>query len=246
MKKYEVSGFEVWEYEELTSTNVLAEQLTREELKDKLVILTRRQTQGKGQIGNKWESEPGKNLSLTIVLCPQHYEAARQFAVSMVIALGVRDFVARYAENVCVKWPNDVYVGEGKITGILIEHNIAGAYLSRSLCGVGININQETFYSDAPNPVSLIQITGKTLPLETALKELLESVEKWYRKIGDYRKLERTFMSCLYRKDGVYRWEDEKGIFRARVAGVDEFGRLLLQDESGKIRVYGFKEVAYR
>lgn len=246
MKKYEVSGFEVWEYEELSSTNTQAEQLPREVLKDKMVILTRKQTQGKGQAGNFWESEPGKNLSFTVVLCPQRYEAARQFAVSMAVALGVHDFLLRYVNGVIVKWPNDVYVENKKITGILIEHSVAGAYLKRSLCGIGVNINQEQFRSGAPNPVSLWQLTGKILPLEVALAEVLACIAKRYSNLENYEKLQNDFLASLYRKEGTYAWEDEKGRFQACIRGVDEFGRLMLQDTEGKIRTYGFKEVSYK
>ena len=111
MKKYNVSGFEVREYEEAGSTNTLAAELPKEETPDKSVVLTFRQTQGRGQVGNKWESEPEKNISMTVVFRPRKLEGARQFAISMVIALGVRDFVAKHTDGCEIKWPNDVYVG---------------------------------------------------------------------------------------------------------------------------------------
>ena len=164
MKRYEVSGFGVMEYEEVASTNSLAEKLPLSELKDKQVILTWRQTQGRGQATNRWESAPGKNISMTVIFRPERLEAGKQFAVSMVIALGCLDFLSHYVEGVTVKWPNDVYVGERKISGILIEHRVAGAHIQSSLCGIGVNINQEQFLSDAPNPVSLFQLLGRELP----------------------------------------------------------------------------------
>ena len=99
-------------------------------------------------------------------------EAGKQFAVSMVIALGCLDFLSHYVEGVTVKWPNDVYVGERKISGILIEHRVAGAHIQSSLCGIGVNINQEQFLSDAPNPVSLFQLLGRELPLQEVREEI--------------------------------------------------------------------------
>ena len=230
MKRYEVSGFGVMEYEEVASTNSLAEKLPLSELKDKQVILTWRQTQGRGQATNRWESAPGKNISMTVIFRPECLEAGKQFAVSMVIALGCLDFLSHYVEGVTVKWPNDVYVGERKISGILIEHRVAGAHIQSSLCGIGVNINQEQFLSDAPNPVSLFQLLGRELPLQEVLEELLECIGKRYEQIHRYAELENDFLRHMYRSTGIYDFEDERGIFRASVGGIDEYGQLILKD----------------
>ena len=245
VKKYRISGFEVLEYEQVGSTNTLAEAMPLKEMKDKQVILTYHQTQGRGQATNTWESTPGKNISMTVILLPEHLPAAKQFAVSMVIALGCLDFISHYVEGGTVKWPNDVYVGDRKISGILIENRIAGTYLQSSLCGIGVNINQEEFLSDAPNPVSLWQLTGRQLPLVQALEELLACIGRRYEQIGQYERLEVDFRKSMYRADGIYRWVDEQGIFLAAIAGLDEYGQLLLKDTEGKERVYAFKEVRY-
>ena len=245
MKRYEVSGFGVMEYEEVASTNSLAEKLPLSELKDKQVILTWRQTQGRGQATNRWESAPGKNISMTVIFRPERLEAGKQFAVSMVIALGCLDFLSHYVEGVTVKWPNDVYVGERKISGILIEHRVAGAHIQSSLCGIGVNINQEQFLSDAPNPVSLFQLLGRELPLQEVLEELLECIGTRYEQIHRYAELENDFLRHMYRSTGIYDFEDERGIFRASVGGIDEYGQLILKDTDGRERVYAFKEVRY-
>lgn len=245
MKKYTVSGFEVCEVEEATSTNTLAEEMSLNELKDKMVVLTWRQTQGRGQATNQWESAPGRNISMTVILRPERFEAGKQFALSMVIALGCLDFVKNYVDKVSVKWPNDVYVANRKIAGILIEHRISGAYVQSSLCGIGVNINQELFLSDAPNPVSLLQLTGKELPLDRALAELLDCIGRRYEQIYNFRALEKDFLQNLYRAEGIYAWEDEKGKFEASVVGIDEYGQLILKDIQGQERIYAFKEVKY-
>ena len=218
MKRYEVSGFGVMEYEEVASTNSLAEKLPLSELKDKQVILTWRQTQGRGQATNRWESAPGKNISMTVIFRPERLEAGKQFAVSMV---------------------------ERKISGILIEHRVAGAHIQSSLCGIGVNINQEQFLSDAPNPVSLFQLLGRELPLQEVLEELLECIGKRYEQIHRYAELENDFLRHMYRSTGIYDFEDERGIFRASVGGIDEYGQLILKDTDGRERVYAFKEVRY-
>lgn len=246
MKTYTVSGFNIMEYEELDSTNTMAMQLPHADLKDKTVILTYRQTHGKGQAENKWESEPGRNLSMTIIFCPQRFDAGRQFAISMVIALGCRDFVEHYANHCTIKWPNDIYVEDRKISGILIEHTVSGPYIGFSICGIGVNINQRGFLSDAPNPVSLFQLTGNELDLNIALEQFLECIGNWYDKLFDYEALENAYLKGMYRRDGkFYDWQDEHGKFRAVVEGVDEYGQLLLRDEEDICRVYAFKEVAW-
>lgn len=187
----------------------------------------------------------GKNISVSIVFCPRACEASRQFAVSMVIALGCRDFIRKFTEDCTVKWPNDIYVGEYKIAGILIEHCISGNRIASSVCGIGLNVNQKQFCSDAPNPVSLLQLTGKELNIQQALEMLLACIDKWYGRIEDYACLEKEYRESMYRREGVYKWEDERGRFRASIAGVDEYGRLVLKDITGKDRVYGFKEVKF-
>ena len=245
VRNYRSGGFEVVEYDELASTNTLAEEIASSELKDKTVIFTRKQTRGRGQATNKWESAPNRNISMTVILCPEHLEAGKQFAVSMVIALGCLDFLKRYVGQVSVKWPNVVYAGDRKIAGILIEHRIAGPFVRNSLCGIGVNINQEKFLSDAPNPISLLQLTGREMLLDDALAGLLECIGSRYVQINDYKALEEDFLQYMYRADGVYWWEDEAGRFEASVAGIDEYGQLVLRDIQGRKRIYAFKEVKY-
>ncbi len=246
VRTYQVSGFEVLELDEAASTNTVAEAMALSELKDKMVILTWCQTQGRGQATNKWESEPYKNIAMTVVFRPEGLVAGKQFAVSMIIALGCLDFVSRYVPDVTVKWPNDIYVGDRKIAGILIEHRVAGAYIQSSLCGVGLNINQAVFFSDAPNPVSLLQLTEKEFNLNEVLQELLECIGRRYSQVKDYAALEADFRKNMYRAGGIFDWEDASGSFRASVAGIDEYGQLVLEDTEGRQRLYAFKEVGYR
>lgn len=245
MEKYTLSGFKITQYDELQSTNTAAMQIPRAEVQDKSVILTYRQTQGRGQVGNKWESESEKNISMTIIFSPLHFDAAQQFAVSMVIALGCCDFIGRYVQDCTIKWPNDIYVGDQKIAGILIEHTIVGAYIGFSICGIGVNINQHEFRSDAPNPVSLYQLIGKELPLPEVLAGLLECIGKRYNQLFEYEKLTTDYLALMYRRKGMYEWQDERGRFKASIAGIDEYGRLILRDENGQCKEYGFKEVVW-
>ncbi len=171
--------------------------------------------------------------------------AAKQFAISMAVAMGCYNFVARYAEGCSVKWPNDIYVGDMKIAGILIENTISGDCVVRSLCGVGLNLNQMCFLSDAPNPISLAMVTGREFELRSAIEILVEDIERELAGIYDYDALRERFMEHLYRRSGFYGWRDSEGEFEAEIAGIDQFGRLELRDREGDLRRYGFKEIRY-
>lgn len=209
------------------------------------VVYTLCQSAGRGCGKNSWESEPGKNIAMTMVLGDMGVSIQSQFAISMAVALGCYDYLSGYVEGVSVKWPNDIYVGDKKIAGILIEHSITGATLSRSLCGVGMNINQELFVSDAPNPVSLKQLVGIDFDVREELKKLVNAISIRLESVTNYDLLRSEFMRNIFRKDGVWGWRDESGEFSAHIVGIDDFGRLQLQLQSGEIRTYGFKEIRY-
>ncbi|MDR1272962.1 MAG: biotin--[acetyl-CoA-carboxylase] ligase [Odoribacteraceae bacterium] len=241
---YSSNGFNIREFTALDSTNGEAWRRL-EELDDRSVILTAQQTGGRGHGGSAWESEAGKNITMTILLKPRQLPAGEQFLVSMLVSLATRDLVERYVDGCTVKWPNDVYVGNRKIAGILIEHVVARDAISLSLCGVGLNVNQTRFTSGAPNPVSLCQLLGGELPMRQVLDELLAALDARLRAPRDIPGTQREYVSCLYRGTGVHAWEDEEGIFTATIRGVNEYGQLLLEDETGQRRAYGFKEVGH-
>ncbi|MBR2981402.1 MAG: biotin--[Odoribacter sp.] len=209
------------------------------------VIFTMCQTAGRGCGKNSWESEPGKNIAMTLIIGDIGVAVQSQFAISMAVALGCYDYVSQYVDGCSVKWPNDIYVGDRKIAGILIEHSVAGTTLSRSLCGVGLNINQEVFCSDAPNPVSLKQLTGIDYDVRSELHKLVEAIALRLLCASDYNALRNDFMAHLYRNGGLYGWRDSDGEFVAAIHGVDDYGRLQLLLSDGNIRTYGFKEIRY-
>jgi len=186
--------------EQTTSTNWYLLQLSNERnLAEGTVLITGHQTQGRGQGSKSWESEPGANLTFSIILYPLSINASQQFILSKAVSLAVRDFVSQYVPNVSVKWPNDVYVGDKKIAGILIENFVIGDCLTKTIAGIGLNINQKFFLSDAPNPVSLYQLTGKIFVLEDCLQLLHEHIAIRYRMITeDAEKLNSDYLQHLY------------------------------------------------
>lgn len=232
----------------LDSTNSHALQL----LKDTnpsggTVVMALNQTEGRGQQTNAWESESGKNLTISLILRPDFILAQDQFQVSMLISLGVSDYLKTYTENVSIKWPNDIYIKDKKIAGILIEQSIMGAHLSHSVCGIGLNVNQTKFVSDAPNPISLQIITNENYNLEDELTKLLASIEKRYLQIqnGNPQQLEQDYLDALYWMNETHEFEDEDGDFSGQIVGISEFGQLLIKDEENEVRTYNFKEVSF-
>jgi len=140
--------------ESVASTNSYLKELAHSRTLDEgTVIVTRNQTAGKGQQGNAWESEAGKNITCSILLYPSFLPVQHFFLLSEVISLGVKETLDAYTDGITIKWPNDIYYCERKIAGILIENEITGSNISMSVAGIGVNVNQEQFLSDAPNPV---------------------------------------------------------------------------------------------
>jgi len=234
--------------ETVASTNSYLKELAHHRvLEEGTVIVTRNQTEGRGQRGNTWESEAGKNIACSILLCPSFVPIQRFFLLSEAISLGVKETLDAYTDGITVKWPNDIYHQERKIAGILIENEITGNKYSLSVAGIGININQERFLSDAPNPVSLKQITGKDHDTEALSKELVRNIFYRYEqlKAGNTETLIRMYHDALYRKIGFHHYEDSGGIFNAHIVRVSDDGFLHLITDREEERSYEFKSVRF-
>ena len=232
---------------ELHSTNNFALELIKtQKPSGGTVVLTLSQTKGRGQRTNVWESELGKNLTISIILTPEFLPIARQFQISLVVSLGVYDYLCNYLKKVNIKWPNDIYVEDEKIAGVLIEHSIMGSVLSHSICGLGLNINQVKFVSDAPNPTSLAICTGKEYDLDQELTKLLNCIENRYFQLEDNKsdQLEKDYLNALYWMKEKHQFLDEKGQFEGEIIGITEYGQLRIKamDEE---RIYNFKEVSF-
>lgn len=207
------------------------------------------QTAGRGQAGNKWESERGKNLLMSILTFPQNVAVADQYVLSMAGALALKATLDKFADGIALKWPNDIYWHDRKISGTLIETTVKGKLLERCIFGIGLNINQRSFHSDAPNPVSLYNIIGKETPLDDVLNIVTEKFDAYYDRAvsGDIDRLCYEYNAALYRRDGIYTYEDCRTgeIFRARIKRVDRNGLLHLTDTDATEREYWMKEVRF-
>lgn len=234
--------------DEIDSTNnYMKSLLLKQKVKEGTIVSADFQTGGRGQRGNGWMSENGTNLLFSIVLYPDTVKANEQFLISQVISLAVADFLRKYTDGITIKWPNDIYWREKKICGILIENVIEGDQIKESVCGIGINLNQESFDSSLPNPVSLKQITGEYYKQSIMLGEVRELLFSYYEQLrrGEIQIIVENYRDSLFRKTGYHLFNDNTNDFIARIKNVAPDGTLILETESGDERRFAFKEVRY-
>ena len=238
---------------ETDSTNRYLQQLCQETGNNKVEEFTTvcddYQTAGKGQRGNSWEATKGANLLFSFVCYPTFVPIRQQFVLSQLISLGIKETLDEYCSDISIKWPNDIYWKEKKICGILIENDLQGNSIGRCISGIGLNINQEVFLSDAPNPISLKQITGKHYQRETILEKVMQRIEQSYQKLKEdsayASELATRYAASLFRREGLHCYQDKDGLFNARLVRVEADGRFVLMDEVNQERSYLFKEVQY-
>ena len=205
-----------------------------------IVVLAEYQTAGRGCGTNSWESERGKNLTFSVLIHPEEISARRQFHISMAVSLAVCEALGQYIGDLSIKWPNDIYWRNGKIAGMLIENQLQGDIIRDSIIGIGLNMNQRVFKSDAPNPVSLWQITGEEADRQQLLDDILRCLEHYL-----YQDVRQQYLQMLYRRKGFHPYIGEDGAFMAEIADVEDDGHLVLLDDSGQRRRYAFKEVQF-
>lgn len=236
-------------YESVDSTNSVMRSLT--DAPHGTVVTAREQTAGRGQRGNSWEAAAGENVTMTIMLHPKHISARNQFVISEIVAVSVAnilDMLAGKDAAISVKWPNDIYAGDKKIAGILIENTLAGTDIVTSMAGIGININQERFMSDAPNPVSLYQLTGLKQNPDAVARLVAEEILSLFRMYdsSDAASLHADYLSRLWRSRGVHPYRDAASgeTFLAAIQDVTPEGPIILRRTDGRVSTYAFKEVA--
>jgi BirA family biotin operon repressor/biotin-[acetyl-CoA-carboxylase] ligase len=232
---------------ETDSTNRLLQTLTEEaDLPSESIVLADYQTSGRGQQGNSWVSEASLNLTFSVLLKPEHLPASKFFSISEMVSLSVKNTLAQYIDNVTVKWSNDIYYKDGKISGILIENTLINGMVSKSIIGIGVNINQTDFGKDL-NAVSLAYIrdemTDRMDVMERFCKEFSLQCERL--KNGLFDEIHNDYMSSIYRKTGYYKYKDANGIFEARIFDIEPCGTLVLERTDGTISKYAFKEVRF-
>lgn len=244
---------EIIKLSDISSTNDYLLGLDTEE---EVCVRTDYQSAGKGMGTNTWESEAGKNLLFSILVHPVWLSVTEQYLLSMAEALAIHDALTEFLEltmgvetikKLTIKWPNDIYWEDKKLSGTRIDGNIKGGVLQDFVIGTGINVNQQRFFSDAPNPVSLYQITGKEYDNDEILNKILEHFAKYQDalKQGDKEQVVREYHERLYRRTGIHRYEDGNGTFDAEIVKVNTNGIMTLGRTDGTLSDYEFKEVRF-
>lgn len=238
----------IW-LDEVDSTN--SEALAAADGSDGMsVVAAVRQISGRGRRGSRWLSSPGMNLTFSLVVrygrdgVPP-VAARDQFAISEAASLAVADYLAGNGIEAKVKWPNDIYVNDRKICGILIENSLSGSSVSRSVIGIGLDVNQKDFPPEIPNPTSMSLLTGNEYDLRAELPRLLENLCASLRRLGTQHE---EFCGRLYLKDVISEYSDLTcgGLsFRGRIRGVSPVGMLLIEKEEGELKEFAFNEIKY-
>jgi BirA family biotin operon repressor/biotin-[acetyl-CoA-carboxylase] ligase len=246
MKSTRIGNDIIW-LQEVDSTNNYASKYARDGESHGLVIAAHNQTEGKGQRGNSWESISGMNLLFSIVLKPTFLKVQRQFLLSKVAALAVCDVLAPLVNEVSIKWPNDIYVSNCKIAGILIENSFSTSYLDSSIIGIGINVNQTKFTDDIPNPTSLKILTREEYDIDSLLENVCKAFDLRYQSLEaeNEESISVDYFQMLFRKDNYYSYRAQEETFRAKIFGVRDSGELILKTDRGELKEFAFKEVSY-
>lgn len=232
--------------EETDSTNRYVREMAGQ---DDVCVWTDYQTAGRGCGTNSWESERGKNLLFSVRCHPQNVDAARQYLLLEAMSLAVKGVMEECipAGTLTIKWPNDIYWNDRKLAGTLTECGLSGGRVKWCIIGTGINVNQEHFLSDAPNPVSVVQAGGGRQAAEPLLGKVLSRFGEYLRRLeeGDHEAVHGEYLAALYRREGLHLFRDATGLFRARMVTVRPDGTLVLEDDARQQRTYRFKEVQF-
>lgn len=258
-----------WMYIKQTySTSTLLREQYSDALPHLYTIRTDFQTAGRGQAGNSWESEAGKNLLFSSLLRYEGIHATKQWRLSMLVSVALWDTLSKYLppEPLTIKWPNDIYYGDKKLVGILIENSLTGQYVGSSIVGIGVNLNQTEWQSNAPNPISMKQITGREYHAETILNEWIAAIKSWEMRTTE--QITSAYLQRIYRREG-WHWYAEREVsieptniliasspnsritssphrpFLATFVGITQQGELILKTENNEQKTYHFKQIRF-
>ena len=238
-------------FDEINSTNVYLYDKISEKIDiSDTVVVAAHQTAGRGMDKNRWESEAGKNLLFSIALNVNFLEAENQFKISQAVSVAIVETLSQFVDNqnLFIKWPNDIYFGDKKLAGMLIQNTIEGRMMGVSIIGIGLNVNQIEFSSDIPNPISLKQISGEDFDLENLLNLLIKNIKssvEGLRIKENQIAINEKYISKAYR----YRqWADylyKNKVKSMIINGFDCYGRLILEDQSGDEIICDVKELQF-
>lgn len=246
----EVLGCIVLKFKEVLSTNSEATAMIKlNEFSPGTAIRAEFQTSGRGQDQNIWESEAKKNLLVSFIINTDYLPPEKQFYLNKIVSLAVSDLLIDVLpkEEINIKWPNDLYVGNQKIAGILINNTIKGDFLEHSVLGIGLNVNQKRFLSDAPNPVSIVQFKQSEMDLDSCFIKLCDKLNFRCRQLQllNYEAIDKDYMSRLFRFSKYANYLINEKKVNAKIVGLDEYGKLCLINKNGSEYCCDLKEIEF-
>ena len=241
--------FDIVRFKELTSSNLYLVE-NADNLSEGTVVWVENQTAGIGQSGNSWLAESGKSLTFSVLLRPTFLPVAAQFELHKVLSVAVCTTLQQLLherDDIRIKWPNDIYVGNRKICGMLVNNKISGNSYSFAVAGIGLNVNQTDFDPSLPNPTSLKTVAGKDFETFDILQDLLHEIGVWYTKLklGETETINENYLKKLLNlgQQKSYRYHNET--INATITGIDKFGHLQLQTTDNKSITCDIKEIQY-
>lgn len=210
------------------------------------VISTYNQVSGTGQIGRKWFSDIDKNITSSIIIYPHFLPIDKLFYINIVLSLAIRTTIQSIVDKeVKIKWPNDIYIENYKIAGLLIQQSIQGKVIKSSVLGFGINVNQIVFPDYLPNPISIFNITNQGCNLDQFQKMILKQFDLYYTKLrnGDYIELKKEYLIHLYGRGEMHKFTTNEEKFEAEILGVDAQGKLTL-NKNNQIKSFGLNQIS--
>lgn len=239
----QIVGHNILWLDEISSTNDYCLELCKNGIATEgLVVAAFHQHGGKGQRGNVWLSEKGKNLTFSVCLFPK-LKVENQFLLTKLVSISVCDFLDKMGIKAQIKWPNDILVDNKKICGVLIENSIQGKEIMYSVLGVGLNVNQQQF--NISKVTSISNIIGNEIDLKEALNSFLKSFQYFYFLLQSkkFDKVENSYYSLLYGYKQKGKFEDNQGVFAGMIEGVDKHGALEVTSDSRQKNIYQLKEI---
>ncbi|MFY7911685.1 MAG: biotin--[acetyl-CoA-carboxylase] ligase [Emticicia sp.] len=230
------------------STNdIAAEIIQTKRAFDGTIVITSDQTAGRGQRGNMWETLPNQNITVSMILKPDFLAVAQQFNLNIAVSLGIYEFLCRYlSDGLTVKWPNDIYVGNRKMGGVLIENTLSGSRLAYSVVGIGLNINQISFMNDRAISLRLASQKTEDYVLEKLIEQLCECIEKYYLQLknGHAEAQKIKYLERVFRFGEWHKYEQNGERFLGKIIDVAEMGHLIMQ-VGEEVKKFDFKEVSF-
>lgn len=226
-----------------STNNYAANLLKQGDLEHGTVILADEQYAGRGQRGAEWLVKPGENLTFSFFLSDVNLSVNRQFVLTQLVSLGMVDFLRKFGIEASIKWPNDIYVGDSKICGMLIENQLSGSSIKSSIIGIGLNVNQEAFSGFSATSLKLV--TGKQHIIQELIFSLIFTLNEMFKEnLNRTARIDERYHENLYRRDEMSDYEDASGKFQGVIKGVSPEGRLIVLRDH-KEYLYELKEIRF-